>query len=65
MYGLFGANHGTNMYDLASGNSHHQFGCELLNKGGKDHVTCVTTSDSSTNRSFDRGNRSRCLSKLR
>jgi hypothetical protein len=65
MCGLFGADHRTNMDDLASGNSHYQFGCELFNKGGIDHVTCVTTSDSSTNESFDRGNRGRCLSKLR
>jgi hypothetical protein len=65
MCGLFGADHRTNMYDLASGNSHYQFGCELLDEGGIDHVRCVTTSDSSTNGSFDRGNRGRCLSKLR
>jgi hypothetical protein len=65
MCGLFGADQGTNMHDLASGNSHYQFGCELLDEGGIDHVTKVTTSDSSTNGSFDRGNRGRCLSKLR
>jgi hypothetical protein len=53
------------MYDLASGNSHYQFGFELLDKGKIDHVTSVTTSESSTNGSFDRGNRGRCLSKLR
>jgi hypothetical protein len=65
MCGLFGADHGTNMYDLASGNSHYQFGFKLLDEGGIDHVTSVTTSESSTNGSFDRGNRGRCLSKLR
>jgi hypothetical protein len=53
------------MYNLASGNSHYQFSCELLDEGGIDHVTSVTTSESSTNGSFDRGNRGRCLSKLR
>jgi hypothetical protein len=68
MCGLFGADHGTNMYDLASGNSHYQLGFELLDEGGIAHVTSVTsvtTSESSTNGSFDRGNRGRCLSKLR
>jgi hypothetical protein len=65
MGGLFGADHGTNMYDLTSGDNCYQFGIELLDKGGIDQVTCVATSASSTNRPFDRSSRGKCLSRLR
>ncbi|KAF2846469.1 hypothetical protein T440DRAFT_230885 [Plenodomus tracheiphilus IPT5] len=46
---LLGAGHGKSMYDIASGDRHYQFGCELLDEGGIGYATRVATSDSATN----------------
>ncbi|KAF1364064.1 hypothetical protein EJ07DRAFT_152116 [Lizonia empirigonia] len=44
-----GADHGKSMYDIASGDRHHLFGCELLDEGGMGYATRAATSDSATN----------------
>ncbi|KAF2850641.1 hypothetical protein T440DRAFT_80632 [Plenodomus tracheiphilus IPT5] len=51
---LLGAGHGKSMYDIASGDRHYQFGCELLDEGGMGYATRVATSDSATNGLLDR-----------
>jgi len=64
MCGPFGADHGTKMYDIASGDGRYQFGHELLNKGVMDYATRIATSDSATNGSLDGSSRGKCLSRL-
>ncbi|KZM19285.1 chromatin binding [Ascochyta rabiei] len=51
---LFGAGHGKSMNDVASGDRHYQFGCELLEEGGTGYATRVATSDAATNGLLDR-----------
>ncbi|KAF1364481.1 hypothetical protein EJ07DRAFT_172502 [Lizonia empirigonia] len=53
---LLGAGHGKSIYDIASGDRHYQFGCELLDEGGMGYATRVATSDSATNGLLDRSN---------
>ncbi|KAF1362638.1 hypothetical protein EJ07DRAFT_152896 [Lizonia empirigonia] len=45
---LLRAGHGKSMYDIASGDRHHQLGCELLDKGAMGYAIRVETSDSAT-----------------
>ncbi|UPX14638.1 uncharacterized protein EKO05_0005115 [Ascochyta rabiei] len=42
------------MNDVASGDRHYQFGCELLEEGGTGYATRVATSDAATNGLLDR-----------
>ncbi|KAF1359804.1 hypothetical protein EJ07DRAFT_178284 [Lizonia empirigonia] len=53
---LFGEDHSKSKYDIASGDRHYQFGCELLDEGGMGYATRVATSDSATNRLLDGSN---------
>jgi hypothetical protein len=64
MCDLFGADHGMNMYDLASGDDHYQFGRELLDERGIDDATRVATLDSATNGSLDGSSRGKYPSTL-
>ena len=61
---LFGAGHGKSMYDIASGNRHHQLGCELLDKGAMGYATRVETSDSATKGLLNKSSQGKYLSKL-
>jgi hypothetical protein len=64
MCGSFGADHGIQTYDPASGDGQYQFGRELLDEGVMNYATCVATSDSATNRSLDGISRGKYSSKL-
>lgn len=62
--GLFGADYGINLYDIASDDGRYQFGRELLDEGVTDDATHTAISDSATNGSLNRSSQGKYSNKL-
>jgi hypothetical protein len=62
--GLFGADYGINVYDIASDDGRYQFGRELLDEGVTYDATHAAISDSATNRSPNRRSQGKYSNKL-